>query len=67
MAVKTTLNPATCDRRACGNQTDNWKKDGWVYSSGETIRGTITLHDHRSVGGHYCSWACFAKEPVLDL
>lgn len=65
--MKPQLNPAVCDRRACGNQTQNWKKDGWVYSSGETIRGTVVLHDHRSVAGHYCSFHCFAAEPVADL
>ena len=59
--------PATCDRRSCPSSTENWKKDGWIYSSGETIRGTIVLHDHRGVAGHYCSFNCFAAEPVADL
>ena len=65
--MKVEINPAVCDNRVCGNTTQNWKKDGWIYSSGETIRGTHVFHDHRSVGGHYCSWNCFCEQPVQDL
>ena len=65
--MKPQLFPASCDNRACAATTQNWKKDGWIYSSGETVRGTVTLHDHRAVAGHYCSFNCFAKEPVADL
>ncbi len=65
--MKIQLNPAVCDNRVCGNTTQDWKKDGWIYSSGETMRGNKILHDHRYAAGHYCSFDCFAKEPVHDL
>ena len=65
--MKPQLFPATCDRRACPNSTSNWKKDGWIYTSGETIRGEKVLHDHRAVAGRYCSFNCFIAEPVADL
>ncbi len=65
--MKPPMNPAVCDNRECANETSDWKKDGWIVSSGETIRGKFTIHDHRYTAGHYCSWNCFCKEPVQDL
>jgi hypothetical protein len=56
-----------CDGKRCPNTAERPESAGWIRSSGEVRVGGKVLHDHRSVAGHYCSWACFAGQSVLDL
>ena len=58
-----------CDGRRCARTTSDWRRAGWIFSSGETIVGGKTIHDHRAEAGHYCSWNCFSGTvaAVLDL
>ncbi len=56
-----------CDRRGCRNATKDPVAADWIFSSGETVQGQHVLHDHRATQGHYCSWNCFARQPVHDL